>query len=631
MKKSKRWQMIWSFAKLYKITFATLFICIFATSIIGMLYPYIFGLLIDEVFYHKNMEFFKVIVISYCILYIGEQLLHLVLNYVSAYFATRFNFDIRRKLYEKILRLKAEYLNDIQTGDLINIINSDSEQIYEFIHWNVFYLIANVLRLIISIAFVGFINIKLMLLMMVVVPISVYVSNYFGKIVKNRVKLYRDTYGKYISWVFEILKGMREIQLFAVERHVTKFFVKQCSALVRLKIKTNLTEFASDSTNSFITLLSDLSVYILASLLILKGQLTVGAFIASIDYFSRASGLLKSLNSANMKIQSNMVSIDKVVDILSQEEEEEVIKAEVEVEKEEEEGKDSEAEAEVETKAGKYAKYENNTEKRDKPYRKKELTPVEGGITFSNINFKYNEHNEVLRDVNLVVKGGQRISLVGISGAGKSTIISMLLRFYEPETGSITIDGQDISKVSLKSLRKNIGVVQQENLLFQGTVGYNIKLGNLKAREEEVWQALEKANIMDFIKELPNGLDTVIGRGGVELSGGQRQRLTIARIFLKNPKILVFDEATSSLDYEAEEMIQKASKELSEGRTTIVIAHRLSTILDSDKVAVLKDGKIIAFDHHLVLLKECEYYRELFKEQYMLSQQEWSDGEVAAV
>lgn len=204
MKKSKRWQTIWIFAKPYKITFSTLFICIFVTSIIGMLYPYIFGLLIDEVFYHKNMEFFKVIVISYCILYIGEQLLHLVLNYVAAYFSTRFNFDIRRKLYEKILKLKAEYLNDIQTGNLITIINSDAEQIYEFIHWNVFYLIANVLRLIISIVFVAFINIKLMLLMIVVVPISVYVSKYFGKIVKERVNLYRDKYGKFISWVFEI-------------------------------------------------------------------------------------------------------------------------------------------------------------------------------------------------------------------------------------------------------------------------------------------------------------------------------------------------------------------------------------------------------------------------------------------
>lgn len=381
---------------------------------------------------------------------------------------------------------------------------------------------------------------------------------------------------------------MREIQLFGVERNVAKFFVKQSAYLVRLKIKTNLTEFASDSSNNFISLLSDLSVYILASLLILNGQLTVGAFIASIDYFSRANGLLKSLNSANLKIQSNMVSIDRVVNVLFQEEE----------------GND---------------------------YSKRILKPVSGQICFSNVNFKYNEHNEVLKDVNIVVEGGERISLVGRSGAGKSTIVSMLLRFYKPAAGSITIDEQDISQVSLKSLRKNIGVVQQENLLFQGTLRYNIKLGNLKAREEEIWQALEKANISDFIKELPKGLDTIIGSGGIELSGGQRQRITIARIFLKNPKILIFDEATSSLDYEAEETIQRASKELSEGRTTIIIAHRLSTILDSHRVAVLKDGEIIAFDHHLKLLKNCEYYREIFRDQYVLSQGKWSSKEETAV
>jgi ATP-binding cassette, subfamily B, bacterial len=235
MKRSKRWQIILKFARPYKITFLTLFICIITTSFIGMLYPYIFGLLIDEVFYHKNIDFFKVIVISYCILYLGEQLLHLVLNYVAAYFATRFNFDIKRKLYEKILKMKAGYLNDIQTGNLITVINSDSEQIYEFIHWNVFYLAANVLRLLLSIVFVALINVKLMLLMIVVVPVSVYVSRHFGKIVKEKVKLYRDQYGKYISWVFEILKGMREVQLFGVERHVTRYFVKQCASLVRLK------------------------------------------------------------------------------------------------------------------------------------------------------------------------------------------------------------------------------------------------------------------------------------------------------------------------------------------------------------------------------------------------------------
>lgn len=588
MKNSKRFQFILKFTKPYKITFLTLFICIITTSFIGMLYPYVFGLLIDEVFYHKNVNFFKVIVVGYCILYLGEQLLHLVLNYVAAYFATRFNFDIRRKLYEKILKLKAGYLNDIRTGDLITIINSDSEQIYEFIHWNVFYLIANALRLLISIIFVGLINLKLMLLMIVVVPISVYASRYFGKLVKERTKLYRDQYGKYISWVFEILKGMREVQLFGVERHVTKYFVRQCASMVRLKNRTNLTEFASDSTNGFISLLSDLSVYVLASLLIVNGQLTVGAFVASIDYFMRANLLLKSLNDANMKIQNQTASIDKVVELLIQEEE------------------------------------------GSEPHKGK-LNPAGGRIQFSGVNFRYDGCNDVLKNISFAVNAGERISLVGRSGAGKSTVANLLLRFYEPETGIITIDDQDISKVTLESLRRSIGVVQQENLIFQGTIRHNVLLGNPKANDTEIWNALQKADIADFVKELPEGLETIIGSNGIELSGGQRQRITIARIFLKNPKILIFDEATSSLDYETEQAVHQAGIALSMGRTVITIAHRLSTILDSDRVAVLKDGEIIAFDHHLSLLKECGYYGELFKDQYMSSLNNSSVQEAAAI
>lgn len=587
MKKSKRFHVILSFTRSYKITFLTLFICIVVTSIISMLYPYIFGIMIDEVFYHKNMQFFKVIVISYCILYIGEQMLHLVLNYVSAYFSTKFNFDIRRRLYEKILSLKAEYLNDIQTGNLMTIINDDAEQIYEFIHWNVFYLMANILRLIISIAFVGYINLKLMLLLLVVVPVSVYVSRYFGNIVKLKVKRYRDNYGKYISWVYEILKGMREIQLFGVERHVTKVFVKKCASLVHLKIETNLVEFGSYCVNDFISLASNLSIYILASLLIMKGQLTVGAFVASIEYFTRSSLLLKSLNDSNMKIQTNMVSIDKIVDILSQEEEDREIK--------------------------------------------NKLVLSKGEINFTNVSFGYNEHSKVLKKINFKSGEGERISLIGESGAGKSTIINLLLRFYEPSGGCITIDGQDISKVALSSLRKSIGVVQQENLMFQGSIRYNVKLGNNKASEGEILEALGKANILEFVNGLPKGLDTIIGKNGMELSGGQKQRIAIARIFLKNPKILIFDEATSSLDYESEASIKRACRDLSQGRTTIIIAHRLSTILDSNRVGVLRDGEIIAFDHHSRLLCDCEYYAKLFKEQYMKNTEEFDSEEGTAV
>ncbi|MCX8131174.1 MAG: ABC transporter ATP-binding protein/permease [Clostridia bacterium] len=574
MKDTKRIKIIWQFVKPFKMAFINLFICVIVTSFIGMLYPYIFGMLVDEVFYHRNMDFFKIIVISYGVIYIGEQLLHLILNSTWAYLMTRYLFDIRKRIFDKIFILKADYLSNIQTGDLITRINKDAEEFMNFIHWNVFYLFANIVRLLISVALVAVLNIKIAALMFIVVPITVYTSRFFAKKVRIQYKKYRDVYGKYISWMFEILGGMREIQLLAGERNVIRKFIKSCSSLIRLKIKSSLIEVGSERSNAFISLSSNLMLYIVAGVFIVNGELTVGGFIAIIDYFTRSTNLLKGLNDANIKIQNNMVSIDRVYSLLNEE-----------------------------------------SEKQDKTYP--DISVNGGRIEFKNVKFQYNEHNHVLKNINLAINEGEKISFVGRSGAGKSTLVNLLLRFYDPCKGTIKINGTDIQGCSLKSLRKNIGIVQQETLFFDGTIKYNLKLGNPRCSDGEIWEACEKAHIAEFVRSLPDGLDTVIGTDGINFSGGQRQRLAIARVFLKNPPILIFDEATSALDYEAEQVIKKSWKELSCGRTTIIIAHRLTTILDSDKVAVLHGGEIVSFDHHLKLLENCEHYRSLFSEQYI--------------
>ncbi len=574
MKGKEKLGRIWEFVRSYKITFCTLFFCVVVTSFIGMLYPYIFSILIDEVFYHRNIKFFKIIVLSYGVLYVGEACLHLILNSVWAYLMTRFLFDIRRKIFEKILKLKASYLNNSRTGDLIARINTDVWEFMNFIHWNVFYVSANILRLLLAIIFVLIINFKLAILMIIAVPIRVYLSKYFGKKAKVQFKNYRDEYGKNISWVTEILKGIREIHLFAGEKNVTRKFAKNSASLIYLKIKASLVELMSERANAFISLITDLSLYVLAGVFIVRGDLTIGGFIAAIDYFSKSNGILNNLNEANIRIQNNMVSIDKVFNLLDEEIEEENI-------------------------------------------QKRNWKIMKGEISFQNVLFYYDEEKPVLKNINLQANPGEKISLVGKSGAGKSTLINMLLRFYDPIMGEIKIDDVNIKDCSLKDLRRNIGIVQQEAILFEGTIKYNLKLGKPKCTEEEMWEACEKANIADFLRSLPDGLNTVIGTSGMNLSGGQKQRVAIARIFLKNPKILIFDEATSALDYETEVAIKKAWKELSVGRTSIIIAHRLSTILDSDRVAVLHDGEIVSFDHHNTLLKTCDYYRQLFEEQYL--------------
>lgn len=574
MNKWAQLKKIYTFVKPYRVTFLNLFACILITSFIGMLYPYIFATLIDEVFYHRNMEFFKIIVLSYGVIYIGEASLHLVLNSLWAYLMTRFLFDIRRKVFEKILCLKAKFLSDSKTGELIARVNNDTNEFMNLIHWNIFYLTANVMRLIISIVLVTVISYKLSLLMFVLIPLSVYATLYFGHKNRDYFKAYRKEYGNGISWLSELVRGMREVKLLATERNVTKEFVHIWSHLIRLKVKTNMVSYWSSRVIALISLLSDLSLYAVAGVLVVKGELTVGGFVAAIEYFSKTNSLLKNLNEKNQKIQKNMVSIDRVFALLSEETE------------------------------------ESNRKLLD-------LQVTVGQIELRQVSFAYNPENLVLRDVNLIIQPGEHLSIVGRSGAGKSTLAGLLLRLYDPVDGEIRIDGKQIREYSLKSLRNHIGMVQQETLIFNGTIRYNLRLGNPKAKDTEIWQACEKASIADVIRNLPQGLDTIIGTGGINLSGGQRQRIAIARIFLKNPKILIFDEATSALDFEAEQAVKQAWKELSQDRTSIIIAHRLSTILDSDRVAVLEGGQIVGCDHHLKLLEYCPAYKKLFGEQYL--------------
>lgn len=247
----------------------------------------------------------------------------------------------------------------------------------------------------------------------------------------------------------------------------------------------------------------------------------------------------------------------------------------------------------------------------------KELTEVKGEIVFDQVSFKYEEGiSEVFRNIDLTVHAGEYIALVGPSGVGKTTMCSLIPRFYEPTGGKICIDGQDIQDITLKSLRKNIGVVQQDVYLFAGTIMDNIRYGKMEATEEEIIEAAKNANAHEFIMSLPNGYDTDIGQRGVKLSGGQKQRLSIARVFLKNPPILIFDEATSALDNESEKVVQESLEKLAKNRTTFVIAHRLSTIKNAEKILVLTDNGIEEEGTHKELLEREGIYAKLYTMQF---------------
>ncbi|WP_127508293.1 ABC transporter ATP-binding protein [Paenibacillus humicus] len=564
---------IWSFAKPYRWSFINLFACVLITSFIGMLYPYIFGMLIDEVFYNGNMDFFVIIILVYGLIFSGEQALHFILNLTWSYLSTRFLFDIRKKLYEKILRMPAFYLDKAKTGDLTIRINQDSELVLKLVHSNIFGTFADSIRLTMAIAMVTFIQPKLALLMVITTPIVVYISRFFAGKLKGFTQKERSAYGNSSSWLFDLLDGMVQIRAMSGQRPVYKRFTGLWFNLTRIRNVSKMIQVSAERANSLVLLAVGTSLNILAAFFVVRGNLTVGEFVAVIDYFAVCSNRLKGISDTVLKAKQNMVSIRKVFSLLQYDEERDASTA-------------------------------------------LDLKVEHGKILFNDVVFGYSSNEKVLKGLKLEINPCEKIALIGKSGAGKSTLIHLLLRLYEVTEGSIQIDGQDIRDCKLRSLRKSIGVVQQEAILFDGTIRENFERGMPGCTDDQIWAACEKAFISPFIRELPKQLDTLIGSEGIGLSGGQKQRISMARIFLKDPAIIVFDESTSALDYEAEEIIRHSWKELCKGRTAIIIAHRLSTFLDSDRVAVLQDGLISHCDHHSKLVESSAHYRSLFQEQY---------------
>lgn len=565
---------LWPIIRKYKWSFLNLFICVVFTSVIGMAYPYIFGLLVDEVFYHRNFRFLVYIVTAYGLVFAGEQCLHICFNSVWAYLATRFSFDIRKKLHDKLFSLQSVFFTTSKSGDLMAVINRDTDEVMSFIHLNVFFLTANIIRLATAVAFVLYANIYLGLLMLLAIPAAVFTAMAFGQALKARMEEQREQYGDWMSWCLERIAGLRDIRLLGASKYSTRVFVQMMIQYMRTRSRSSKMEWISERTVKVISLGSDLALYATASYLIVHQHITIGVFIATIEYFSKGGELLQKISGASRSIQRNKVAISRVFSLLQEKGEEMNVGA-------------------------------------------PSLAVTEGEIEFRSVSFRYSPEIPVLLGISFFIEGGTTVAVVGRSGGGKSTLISLLLGLYKADEGDILIDGVSIADCNLHSLRKSIGVVSQETFLFEGSLRENLLWGSPYQPDEALWLACEKAFIAEYVRGLPDGLSTRIGgEHGSSMSGGQRQRIALARVFLRKPRILVFDEATSALDGEAEKAIRFSWQALGEQVTTIIIAHRLSTIVHADKVAVINQGRIAAYDHHEKLLAESDAYRQLFDEQY---------------
>jgi len=567
----------WQYYKPYKFLFFTDMFCAIIVSIIDLAFPQILNYLSKNLFTQGSETILRALP------YIGIGLLGMyIIRYFCQYFITswghimgaRMEADMRNDLFNHFQKLSFSYYDKNNTGEMMSRLVNDLFDITELAHHGPENIFISILKIVGSFTLLMLLNVKMTLILLAVTAIMLIFSISMNLKMKaifmdNRVKI-----AKVNASLQDSLAGIRVVKSFANEELEKKKFTKRNKEFLYSKARSYKMMGSYHAFNSFFTGLLYIVVIVSGGLFIAEGSLAITELAIYILYINIFINPLEVLINFTEQFQKGYAGFKRFMDVLDTEPE--IVEKPTAV----------------------------------------ELKDVRGEIEYKNVSFRYNNDFNVLDKVSIKIKAGKNIALVGPSGGGKTTLCSLLPRFYDVTSGSITIDGVDIRDVTLKSLRKCIGVVQQDVYMFSGSIRDNIAYGKPDATDEEIVEAAKKANIHDFIMSLDEGYDTYVGERGARLSGGQKQRLSIARVFLKNPPILILDEATSALDNESERYIQKSLEELSQNRTTIVIAHRLSTIKNSDEIIVITDEGIKERGTHQELLREGGIYAHYYNMQF---------------
>ena len=561
----------------YRRLFTLDFGCAVLSGVLELAFPLMVTLFVDRLLPSENWGMIVVAAVGLLLVYLVNAGLIATVTYWGHMLGINIETDMRRKAFDHLQKLSFGYFDDHKTGHLVGRLTKDLEEIGEVAHHGPEDAFIAVMTLLGALVLMFVLSAPLALITALVLPVTVWLTlRYGGRMTQTWRALFQRV-GDFNARIEENVGGIRVVQAFANEEHERRLFARDNAAYRTTKLRAYGLMAASISLSYLGMRLTHVVVLVAGSYFVISGALTAGGFVGFLLLVNVFYRPIEKINSVIETYPKGIAGFRRYTEFLD-------------------------TRPDILDRAG-----------------ARDVSGLRGEVRYEGVRFAYADGREVLRGVDLEIRPGETIAFVGPSGAGKTTLCSLLPRFYDVTGGRITVDGVDIRDLTLASLRRQIGIVQQDVFLFGGTLRENVAYGKLDASEEEILEAVHRARLDDMVAALPEGLDTVIGERGVKLSGGQQQRLAIARMFLKNPPILILDEATSALDTETERAIQRSLAELAVGRTTLVIAHRLATVHHANRIVVVDDGRVVEQGRHEELLaRDSGAYRRLHEAQFGL-------------